>query len=415
MRLAFFCSSLEAGKDGVGDYTRRLAGELVRRGHPAVIVAANDRHVSQAAFEHQESDGCTIPTLRLPADMSWSRRAHTAANWIHSFKPDWASLQFVPYGFHSKGLCFGLGRWLAAVNPAAPWQVMFHELWLGLGQGAPLKDRLVGGVQRRLVLDFLRQLRPRVIQTQADAHQIVLAREHLSAAILPLFSNIPFVTTGDAWADSLAPLLSDAAGGRPPAREKLYLAGVLGAVYPEWPPTRAVAAILPGLQDSGKRLVLVFLGRNNVPLQTFQQLRTELRGAADVVVAGEKPPSELSRLLQTLDLGVATSPIQGIQKSGSAAAMLEHGLPLLVVRDDWRLRGPETPPRPANPRIFTLADFPTRPALPTRIPGFPDFTALEAVASQFLASLASAAPPSAAQPPLEPDRAPLANQLSLMK
>jgi hypothetical protein len=415
MRLAFFCSSLESGKDGVGDYTRRLAGELVRRGHPAVIVAANDRHVSQAAIEHQESEGCTIATLRLPVGMSWSGRANTAAPWIKSFKPDWASLQFVPYGFHSKGLCFGLGRWLPAVSPAAPWQVMFHELWLGLGQGAPLKDWLVGGLQRRLIRGLLRQLRPRVIQTQADAHQIVLAREHLSAAILPLFSNIPFVAGGDAWDNSLAPLLPEAAGGRPPARETLYLAGVLGAVHPEWQASRAVAALLPGLESTGKRLVLVFLGRNNVPPRTFQELRTELHGAADVVVVGEKVPSELSQLLQALDLGLATSPIQAIQKSGSAAAMLEHGLPLLVVRDDWRLRGPETPPHPANPRIFTLADFPVRPALPARIPGFPDFSALEGVASQFLASLVSAAPPSAAQLAPEPEPAPLANQLSSMK
>ena len=42
------------------------------------------------------------------------------------------------------------------------------------------------------------------------------------------------------------------------------------------------------------------------------------------------------------DLGIASHPWALIGKSGAAAAMLEHGLPVLVPRDDWRLRGAST-------------------------------------------------------------------------
>jgi hypothetical protein len=39
MRIVFLCFSLEPGRDGVGDYTRALAGELIRPGHEVCAVA----------------------------------------------------------------------------------------------------------------------------------------------------------------------------------------------------------------------------------------------------------------------------------------------------------------------------------------------------------------------------------------
>lgn len=110
MRLAFICSSLEPGRDGVGDYTRRLAGELVRQGHPSIAVALNDPHISKTVFELQEIEGVSISVLRLPIVMPWSKRVIEARNWLEAFNPDWISLQFVPFGFHRRGLCFGLGN-----------------------------------------------------------------------------------------------------------------------------------------------------------------------------------------------------------------------------------------------------------------------------------------------------------------
>jgi len=107
----------------------------------------------------------------------------------------------------------------------------------------------------------------------------------------------------------------------------------------------------------------------------------------------------LSHLLRAADFGLAPHPWALIGKSGAAAAMLDHGLPVLVPRDEWRLRGGAGPgtadgdpllvrlagldaaatdrwlarrhePRPALPRITdaflqTLAE-PLRPAESSR-------------------------------------------------
>ncbi len=72
-------------------------------------------------------------------------------------------------------------------------------------------------------------------------------------------------------------------------------------------------------------------------------------------------------MLQSLDLGLATSPRQAIQKKrfrcGDAP---EHGLPVLVTRDDWRLRGIELQSKDMSSRLLTPKEFALLDTLPAR-------------------------------------------------
>jgi glycosyltransferase involved in cell wall biosynthesis len=364
MRLAFFCSSLEPAKDGVGDYTRRLSGELIRQGHSCVAVALAEPHISEAKFESQEIEGTPVSVLRLPKDAPWSERVAQARQWVDAFNPEWASLQLVLFGFHPKGLCFGLGKNLAAINSKASWHVMFHELWLGLGENAPVKHRIYGAMQRGIVLDMVRRLRPRAAHTQTEPYRIVLGREKIAASVMPLISNVPYVK-GDGWTELLEPLVAQAAGERPD-RKRFYLAGVFGAVYPEWKVEDVVNIIFPLANRLQKRLVLVFHGRSNLTPAAFEQMKDKLRPQADVIVTGERPGFEISKIMQALDLGLATTPRQVIQKSGSVAAMLQHGLQILVTRDDWRLRGSDAPSEQMSPCLLSPQQFASLTELPVR-------------------------------------------------
>src|ERR1700728_1452296 len=228
MKIAFFCGSLEPGRDGVGDYVRRLAGELIRQGHRSTAIALNDSHVSETLVEVQEIEGTAVSVMRLPSAAPWNDRTFEARTYLDIFGPDWISLQFVPFGFHRKGLCFGLGKNLAATNVRAPWHIMFHELWLGLGEMPPVKHRIYGALQRLIMMDLINRLRPRLVHTQAEPYRVVLKRENISAPILPLFSNIPRVE-GVGWDGLLEPLVAEVVG-KNQDRTKLYLAGVLGMV-----------------------------------------------------------------------------------------------------------------------------------------------------------------------------------------
>ena len=385
MRLAFLCGALEPGRDGVGDYSRRLAGELIRRGHPAVIAGLNDPYVSQTTVELQNIEGTSVSVLRLPDGLPWSERSSKARDWLNAFKPDWVSLQFVPFGFHPKGLHLGLGKVLTSINAKASWHVMFHELWLGLGENATAKHRVLGLLQRYLILDIMGRLRPGIVHTQAEPYRTALRQTNIVASILPLFGNIPRVNaTG--WDGLLEPLVTQTVG-QPQDRDNLFLAGVLGMVHPEWKAEQAVELLHPLTARFGKRLVVVFLGKNSLNPEAIRNLKLALRDRADIVVTGERPADEISKMLQTLDLGLATSPRQIIQKSGSVAAMLEHGLRVLVTRDDWRLRGWVSPEEESCFHLLTPKQFASLKTLPARNLEPPTESGVQRVADQLLESL----------------------------
>src|SRR5690606_24463810 len=112
MKIIFICGCLEPGKDGVGDYTRRLAGELIRQDIPVGIISYNDMFVEDEILEHQVSENTPIPCLRIPKAWSRRKRSDHAKIWVKHNNPEWLSLQFVIYSFNDKGLPFGLGSQL---------------------------------------------------------------------------------------------------------------------------------------------------------------------------------------------------------------------------------------------------------------------------------------------------------------
>ena len=349
-----------------------------------MAIALNDPNVSKTMDLIQESDGTPVAALRLARVKPWEGRISEARERLNRFQPDWLSFQFVTFGYHRKGLCAGLGKKLAAINSRTVWHVMFHELWLGLDEKTPLKYRVLGAMQRMFIRDMIHKLRPRVVQTQTEPYRQVLTREKIPASVLPLISNVPYVK-GDGWAGLLEPLL--AAAGQPANRTEFYLAGIFGSVHPEWSAEEAVKVLLPLAQKSQKRLVLVFLGRNNLTSAAFNELKSRLRGRAEIITTGERSIAEISQMLQALDLGLATSPRQAIQKSGSVAAMLEHGLPVLVTRDDWRLRGIEIKPADTSSRLLTPDKFALLESLPTREPEATGNGRLKWIAEQMLGTL----------------------------
>jgi hypothetical protein len=65
MNIVFICGCLEPGVDGVGDYSRRLAGELIRMGNKVQLISLNDYHIDTRTTELQEADGTSVQAHRL--------------------------------------------------------------------------------------------------------------------------------------------------------------------------------------------------------------------------------------------------------------------------------------------------------------------------------------------------------------
>jgi hypothetical protein len=107
---------------------------------------------------------------------------------LERFKPDWVSLQYVPYSFQVKGLPFRFFNKLKDISVQAKWHVMFHEIWLD--NSKPLKQKLVELAQKLIVTTGLKYLKPQLVTVTIPYNQSRLNSAGITSLILPLFGNI---------------------------------------------------------------------------------------------------------------------------------------------------------------------------------------------------------------------------------
>ena len=159
MRILFICGSLEPGVDGVGDYTRRLAKSLILRNYDVLLVSLRDRDAMDYISEEQ-GNNIAIETIRIPKSRTQRERFNELQIILKEFNPDIISLQFVPYSFSEKGLPFGFVRNVKSLGYKNKWHIMFHELWLGTVKDVSFKHKLIGYVQKLLIIQLLKKIQP---------------------------------------------------------------------------------------------------------------------------------------------------------------------------------------------------------------------------------------------------------------
>lgn len=361
MRLLFLCSCLEPGRDGVGDHTRLLAGACAKQGATVALLAANDPFIDAPAKLILETENGPALLLRLPAAMPWPERLEKIGAFREKFVPDWISLHLVSYGFHPRGLLGKLADVFCDMAGDTPVQLMFHELWLGGGEPTPVRHKLTGFFQRRGILRLMERLRPRVVTTSNPVYAAMLRANGIEASLLPLFGNVPISD-----APAVAP------GGAPENREKWWIGVFFGSLPAEWRPEPFFGILLEAAARAQKKVRLVIIGRAGAAGEAlWRKMESIYSGQIKFVTIGEVNVETISAHLREADFGVAASPWQLIGKSGSAAAMLDHGLPVIVTRDDFQPYLPGDQPPSTDPLFYRLdetlsaklaAGLPKRPA-----------------------------------------------------
>lgn len=355
MRIAFLCSSLEPGRDGVGDYVRQFACELTRSGHQCLLIALADRYVPGEFHGSHPEYGFGIVRLTME---QWLRgEITTAEQALDRFSADWVSLQMVCYGFESQGLLFRSARLFGKLARPAQRHLMFHELWIGESIGYDFKQRTLGLLQKRLLLRACEAWQPRVIHTSNPLYRELLRRNAIRAELLPLPGNIPI---GDATPSHARQRLLEWLDLE--AKPDALLAGVFGSIHPEWRATTRLGELAAACSRKGRSMALLQLGRAGTMGEKFwEDLRLEFGTAVHFHRVGEASEEELSRVMHGLDLGLSTSPWCLSGKSGSVAAFLDHGVPVLATREDGGLRHGVTPEPTAHPLLHRFdPGFPQR-------------------------------------------------------
>jgi hypothetical protein len=345
VKIVFLCGSLEKGRDGVGDYCQTVADAFRRLGHDAALLSIHDRFVKSPDVVQSDDS-----ILRLPHDEPWEARHRHATEFLAAQRPDWISLQFVGYALEPSGVVFRWARRLGELLRDHRVHLMFHELWIGASTEYGLADRLVGAAQKDSIRRLVRSVRPSAVHTTSRVYQDLLAGIGVKAGRLILPGNIPLhLDAGKRAGD--AP--TEVAGFD---RERCWLAGVFGTIHARWTPEPWLAELSEQAGKAGRKLVLVQFGEAGSQGKTrWERMAADYRDRAHFAACGPRDPAEIAALLRNMDCGIATSPWALIEKSGSTAAFLDRGLPVLVTRDDWHLRSGCTADPAADPLLFKSA------------------------------------------------------------
>jgi len=374
MKIVFICGSLEQGRDGVGDYVRRLSIEVSIQGHEVGLAAINDRHIKIVEKNKIETLQGDIEILRLPEGMNNQERFDILTKWTKEQNADWHSLQFVPFSFNRRGFIFGLAKNLLRLGQKEKWHIMFHELWLGMDSESGNKELFWGICQRYLINNLLKCLKPTLIHTHVNLYRRQLAKLGVEVKLLPLFSNIPVISNVNIlnkwdWDDKeKAPIDLVTFGG-------IHAGAPIGEL--------ATEAAKYG-KDNNIIIRLVIIGKSGAGQADF--IREWEAVGLTAIPLGEQTEAEVSVLLSEAKYGIFTTPIALVEKSGSVAAMRDHGIHLLCASREWNPRGIDLEPNPFSIKVYkpgNLASF---------FESKPDFTnrpTLVSISQQFISDLNS--------------------------
>ena len=314
MKIIFFCGSVEPGKDGVGDYTRRFCGELLREGHEVQILSLCDHQVSSCTNDYQVTEGTTVAVNRIPISTSNNQRLIWLQDILSEFQPDWISLQFVPYSFNSKGLPFWLPSFLKKLKGNHKWHIMFHELWLGIDIESSFRHKCIGKLQQLIIKKMVRNTNPYFISTQNKLYQFFLQLHNIEADILPICGNIPLTTLKNE------------------ANEFTQFV-LFGTIHPGAPFKDFVDDIIIVSSTFRKPIKFVFIGKNGDELSSYITILENFSICYEVL--GIQSKKIISQVLINSDFGISTTPYFQTEKSGVYAAYREHQINTVCVARKW--------------------------------------------------------------------------------
>ncbi len=308
MKITFICGSLNPGHDGVGDYTRALAQKLSQSGHQCQLVAINDSEDSNDVTDH-------LQILRNTQVLNNPGKSAAVSNSITNWKPDWISLQFVCFGFHPKGFIHKLSPFIQDVRRASKLHIMFHELWVGEQPSLPFKHKVMGLIQRHLMLKALKLWHSDRIHTSNLLYQFILKQHNYASTILPLFSNIPITGKPDTSS---------------PSDENLRTLLFPFSQRHDWNVQETLEQLDSLSKKAGVSLRLIQIGKLHAGNPHWPQIQTFCASRNwSCERLGPQDEATLSKYMHAADIGISSAHIALAGKSGAVAAMTEHGLPVI--------------------------------------------------------------------------------------
>jgi glycosyltransferase involved in cell wall biosynthesis len=325
--VGLICGYLNPERDGVADYTRRLAVQLRRTGIGALIVTTHE-------WASAAGDGAVGVTDR------WDLRGvATAARALRRLHLDLVHVQFAPSAF---GFNRAVGLLPLLLPRGVPLITTLHEygVWRSHGSLCAVRGSLWSAAERRGYAD-----RETLLLVPRSAAVLVPSPEHLavvSARIphqakatyqVPIGVNVDVTTIDDR--DSVRLRVRRELGAEPDAA----LIGFFGFLHPEKALDRLIAA-LAAVRKQHPTAHLVLIGgaeSHSIRSVAARELRRRLEqvafdyGVADRVhFTGYLPDPKVSELLRACDVAAFPFNAGVTRKSSSLLTALAAGVPVVA-------------------------------------------------------------------------------------
>ena len=188
MRILFVTNQMPPLVDGVGDYTCNLAREFARHGHEVAVVCRTD-----ARIRTDYEDIKVFPVVKR-----WDfGAARPVVRLVRKLGTEVVSLQYVPHGFHPKGLPLQLIHVMREVKrTGVRVQVFCHEVYVPFQRG--MKNRVISFLTSRVTQGILKYCDS--VATSIDYYKRMILGLHprnRNVGVIPIASNVPECPLGE--------------------------------------------------------------------------------------------------------------------------------------------------------------------------------------------------------------------------
>lgn len=300
------------GQCGVSDYTLCWKNCL-----------SNDSGVFIAALRDRYNTGILNEQglLRIGAEQSNVLRLKLFSKVLQSEHFEAVVIHYVPQGYGHHGLplwLFQISRMLRKAD--LPITIIAHELWSG-GIGKPLKVRIKGWLQKNFLLVWLHSMGrlPKIITTSAFT-STQLNSAGIAASWSPVFSNLGDTANSNGLPDRVISAFAE--------RKDIHVL-LFGSIPPDAHPGETADFLSVLHAYYGMPISVWHVGHGAtepfLPVLSFFEM-----GDVRFEAIGPMPAPAINWLMQQVQWGLSTYPIELWSKSGSIAAMLANGLPVAV-------------------------------------------------------------------------------------
>lgn len=301
MRILFITNNFPPIVDGVGDYTYNIANQFVKHNHEVYIVCKKNPIINIGV------KGMTV----LPIIEKWNNSSYKSIlKLINEKKIDVVSLQYVPHGFHPKGLPFPIIKLTKEIKKSnTKLFTFFHEVSV---------EKEKGNIRRTLLSIVMQYISKKIIENSDYVATSIEYYRNMMLKLVPYKKNIPLIPIASNIPETTLSEkdLLDLKKRIAPNNEVIISFFGIRNIQ------NSVDAI-SSLKREGYKIKILLIGK------TSKYLPKNL--PSDTIKTGVLEIEEIDKFIKVSDIFILSEGKSGCSfKSGSLAAGLRNKLPIIT-------------------------------------------------------------------------------------